>query len=264
MFRPLSKILLFCLLTTVAVQWRTGGFSPEHIKVPLVESADPVQEPFHDDWPRHFTYLGRGHQAFAFESDRYVIKFFDRAKMELPWYQLLASKKWVARRHGRSFVYPNSYRLAYQYMRNETALLHVHLAKNEMHYPTITVTDRGSRQFTIDLNEVPFILQEKAESSFLETLENSADVRPLLEQYMAMQQKRIALGIANHDRHIKDNYRCQGNRLIYIDPGRYFLDEKLSVEAEWDKATYELKRWVSEKMPTFLEVVTYPFPQEPI
>ena len=223
---------------------------------------DAVQEPFREEWPREFTYLGRGNQAFAFESGRYVIKFFDRRKMEVPWYGRFASANWVQRRVGRALVQPVGYRLAYEHLREETALLQVHLGKSAQRYPIVTVRDRASRPFQIDLNEVPFILQEKAENSFLEALESSADVRPLLDQYLAIQRKRIGLGIANHDRHIKDNYRCQGERLIYIDPGRFYMEPALTdperLQAEWEKATYEVRRWVETRPAIMLDAYCTP------
>lgn len=255
----------FLFIATLAVlfgllEWRSDGFSPKAICIPLLPSEDPPQEPLTFEWPREFSYLGRGKQAFAFESadGNYVIKFFDRHRMELPWYHIFATQKWVNRRKTKQSLYPESYRLAYEKMKEETDLLHVHMGPSLETFPTITITDKASRCFQIDLNQVPFILQKKASVPFLDQLaqvkHNKAELRSWIDQYISINLKRISLSIANKDKHIKDNYRCEKERLVYIDPGRYYVDPELLnpdfLKSEWDKTTYELRAWISQNAPT--------------
>ena len=114
------------------------------------------------------------------------------------------------------------------------------------------MTDPLLRTFQIDLNKTPFILQKKASDSFFERLhlskENHQEIYSWIDQYIAINEKRIGLSIANKDKHIKDNYRCEKDRLIYIDPGRYCYDDKLAdfetLQGEWKKGTYELRNWL--------------------
>jgi hypothetical protein len=249
--------LLFGLL-----EWRSDGFSPSAICIPLLGSRDPSQEPLTFEWPREFSYLGRGKQAFAFESTdgNYVVKFFDRHRMELPWYHIFATQKWINRRKSKQKLYPESYRLAYAKMREETDLLHVHMGPSSEIFPTITIKDKASRRFQIDLNQVPFILQKKASIAFLDQLShskhNKEELRSWLDQYISINLKRISLSIANKDKHIKDNYRCEKKRLVYIDPGRYYVEQELLnpefLKSEWNKATYELRAWIAQNVPSEL------------
>ncbi len=254
--------LLLAAASIAGVYWRADGFSAAAIRVPLLptEDAHPLSPTF--AWPQTFTYLGRGNQAFAFESEdkKYVLKFFHLRQLKLPWYAPLTSQKWRERRETKARIFPESYPLAYQFFREETGLLHVHLGKNSQSYPSVTLLDRASCPFTIDLNEVPFILQEKADDPFPARLaqakDSPAELRPLLDQYVAIHRKLIGASIGNCDRHINDNYRCLGNRLIYIDPGRIFFKKGLinpeTLRSEWQRATHELRRWISQYAPSEL------------
>lgn len=250
-----AAAFLFALL-----EWRSDGFSPSAICIPLLTSEDPLQQPLDFEWPQEFSYLGKGKQAFAFESldKKYVIKFFDRHRMELPWYHIFATKKWVNRRKSKQKLYPQSYRLAYEKMREETDLLHVHMGPSQEKFPLVHIRDKASRRFQIDLNHIPFILQKKASLPFLDQLNLSKkkkeEFRSWIDQYISINRKRISILIANKDKHIKDNYRCEKGRLIYIDPGRYYIEKELInpefLKEEWRKATYELRAWISENAPT--------------
>jgi hypothetical protein len=250
------------LFISAIIRWRSDGFSFDAISIPLLSIEDPMQQSLDFKWPQEFSYLGRGKQAFAFESfdQKYVIKFFDRHRMELPWYHQLATKKWIHRRKNKQDLYPISYLLAYELMREETDLLFVHMGPSKKRLPLITVIDKASRRFPIDLNQIPFVLQKKASQPFVRQLQLSKnkteEFRSWIDQYIAINQKRISLFIANRDKHIKDNYRCEKERLVYIDPGRYYLKTKLSdpqiLQEEWRRASYELRAWIKKHASTEL------------
>lgn len=243
-------LLLLAIFEGGALFWVGEGFSLREIRAPLLAQPDPIQAEI--AWPTRFRYLGRGKQMFAFESEdqKLVLKFFNIHTTMLPWYSRFASKKWLRRHCEQTRIYPESYRLAFEELAPETGLLQVHLGSTERTYPTVVLRDPLTREMKIDLNQIPFVLQLKAEESFLERLEKDSDPEPLIEQYLAIHKKRIEKGIADYERHIENNYRCNGDRLLYIDPGRLFRDSRLSQEerksCEWEKATYELCRSLVE------------------
>ena len=241
-------------------------FSPRRIQVPLLEEEDPLSANS-ILWPTKFRFLGRGHQVFAFESEdeQYVLKFFDRQQLEDHWYAHLpfrVSKKKDRRLKERMKIYPESYRLAFEWLRKETALLVVHQGVCAHHYPTVEITDAESRTFQIDLNRVPFILQKKLHSSLPERLEiakQEGTLVSMIDQFLAIHRQRISIQIADYDRNIRDNYGWDGTRLIYLDPARIYLDKNLTdpllCRAEWYRVTDPIHKWLKKNVPH--EVAAY-------
>jgi hypothetical protein len=124
------------------------------------------------------------------------------------------------------------------------------------------LVDSSSRSFEIDLNEVPFILQKKAESSLPELLMKAREegtIGDLLEQFLSIHRQRISLCIADYDRDIYENYGWDGKRLIYIDPARFYREQNLADPllclAEWFKVTEPIRKWLLEnargELPSF-------------
>jgi len=247
------RIVFLCLvvfgLSAIAL-WRTDGFSPESIRSPLLAVGDPQPVPI--EWPKRFHYLDKGRQAFAFESEdgKYVLKFFKSLKMA--WYMDFPFLEKNKRRLQEKIrIYPESYYLAFDQMREETGLLAVHLGASEEKYPVITLIDKASGTHQVDLNQVPFILQKKGNGPFLTGLEQNRT--EILDQFFAMHRKRIALCIADHDRDIRRNYCWDGKELLYIDPARFYYDLELQdpkrALAEWKKVTYPLRKWLKAHAP---------------
>lgn len=116
------------MLSGVAL-WR-GEFSVELISAPLkqesvcgdLEIVSVLQQPF--------SFLGKGRQTFAFESQdhRFVIKFFNRKYLQMPWYSfvLMDVERERHKRGIRQSFYQNSYALAWQNLQEETCIVYVH------------------------------------------------------------------------------------------------------------------------------------------
>jgi hypothetical protein len=202
--------------------------------------------------------------AFESEDQQFVLKFFDRRQLKLHWYAHLPfsiSKNKKRRLDERIEMYPQSYRLAFQWFRNETGLLIVHQGMSSIQYPIVKVTDADSRSFTIDLNRVPFILQKKVTSSLPELLDRAkikGELSHLIDQFLIIHRQRISLLIADRDRDIYANYGWDGTRLIYIDPARFYLEKNLSdprfLCAEWFRVTDPVRRWLLKNAPQELSL----------
>lgn len=257
------RIFLALFLTVLAI-WRTGGFSPEKIAIPLLEEKEenrPIEI------PKTFYYLGQGQQTFVFESGDYVLKFFNRGYWEQPsllqWFFTSSDKK--KRWKERIRIYPEGYRLAAEILPEETGVIFVHVGKSETIFPTVEVIDRTSRHFWIDLNRVPFVLQKKGNGSFFSDLQNKKELDRLLDAYLTFHAKRIRHCVADYDRDFKHNYCWDGAKLQYIDSARFFYDENLKLLArhqhEWWKSTRRLRNWLKREAPDqvawFDEKVTF-------
>ncbi len=240
-------MLLFCAAAAV-YYWSTDGFYLARIKVPLLESIDPLAADVLI--PNSFHYLGKGHQTFVFESGNIVLKLFDANHLKEPWRE--SKKAWW---RERIRIYPESYPLAYRLLQKQTGVLLVHLGKSDRIFPTIELVDKIGRRFQLDLNSVPFVLQTKGKNSFYQSLKTAApqDRKQLIDAYLAFQQQRIELCIADHDRDIEHNYCWDGKILQYIDPARCFFEPSLKEDArrkkEWWKATHRLRMWLDRYHP---------------
>ncbi|MDE3046192.1 MAG: hypothetical protein KGJ02_06070 [Verrucomicrobiota bacterium] len=254
------RILIALLLTAIAL-WRTDGFSPELIESPLLSTPDTGSTQW--EWPIRFRYLGRGRQMFAFESEdgKYVLKFFNRHNLEVPWYLKLpiSLPYWQKQRERwteKMRIYPESYRLAIAYLPQETGLLQVHMGSSSVSYPVVEIRDRPSATYLVDLNHVPFVLQKKGSGSFLKALltaREEGNLNQVLDAFLAFHAKRIHCLVGDQDRDIKRNYCWEGDHPLYIDPARFFYDPTLQdserIQWEWEKVTYRLRDWLSQQIP---------------
>jgi len=242
--------LLAGVLSTVAI-WR-ADFSIDKIEVPLLSTLDPVAKE-KIVWPKRFSYLNQGAQVFAFESEdgAYVLKFFKRDHLKIPTF---LSEKNKIRRKEKIRIYPESYRLAFERLSKQTGLLALHQGVSSEQYPTVEIIDKTSRRYLLDLNTVPFVLQKKGEGSLMSPLlKDKSKLPSFFDQFFSFHAERIRFKIADGDRDIKRNYAWIGEEFIYIDPARFFYEEKLDdpkrIQLEWWKATYRVRRWVAKNAP---------------
>ena len=257
-------VVCFVLATllTLLAHVRTDGFSPSVCQQVVGEQTESTT---HVSWPLRFTYLARGKQAFVFvsEDQKYVLKLFDRTHLQVPWFAKMFGLFKNRKRRGaqRQQIFPESYRLAFDSVREETGLLCVHMGRSSTLWPTIELIDKASRHFHVNLNEVAFVVQKKGEGTLLDKLfEVKNDVPVLkqcLEQYLSLHAKRMHHHIADYDRDIRHNYAWGESGLMYIDPARFFfeplLHEPARLKHEWWGCTYRLRKWLVKNAPEVLE-----------
>ena len=253
--RFLIPVVVALGLSAIAL-WRTDGFSPASIQVPLLESKDLVSEEV--SIPTSYRYLSRGRQAFVFESGDVVLKLFNVKDLQEPVAARFPrnSERAKIRWAEKLRIYPESYRLAATYLADQTGVLVVHLGQSEKRFPVVELVDKASRRFQIDLNTVPFVIQKKGIGSFYQSLQ-SGRLDQMIDAFLSFHQKRIGLNIADHDRDIKRNYCWNGDSLQYIDPARFFYEPRLSDperrKLEWWKATHRLRKWLVKHAPDRVE-----------
>lgn len=246
--RLLFAFVVATLLSALALV-RTDSFSCDRIQAPLLEEQDDCFQSF--DWPHTFYYLGRGRQMYVFESEdsQYVLKFFDREKLQFPWYVCLpfgAIQRKKERIAEKMRIYPKSYKLAFQSMREETGLVIVHMGRTTRKYPVVQLVNRAAHRYVVDLNTVPFIVQKKGTSNFL----FASDPQSAIDQFLAIHEKRIRCKIADLDTDIYHNYSWNKDRLLYIDPARFFYEDNLlspeRLSQEWYQTTLPVRDWLQQ------------------
>ncbi|MBI3508978.1 MAG: hypothetical protein HY069_05040 [Chlamydiia bacterium] len=178
-----------------------------------------------------FFYLGRGRQSFVFESQdhKYVLKLprLDRYRTKL-WMRCLA-KNWArastARKEMRKAFVFNSFQIAAQELREETALLYLHLGKTE-HLPKLLLHDRMGRSFFIPLNDQMFVLQRKIPLAFPLLKEHLAqkDARSsqeMVDKFLDLLLIRAKKRIFNRDSNFFANFGYAEGKFYQIDLGSF-------------------------------------------
>lgn len=178
---------------------------------------------------QRFHYLGSGVQAYAFESEdeKYVLKFFRMNRLIPRVIHTFRPKKKAEQQRKLHLIF-NAYKLVYEKFRQDAGLLFIHLNKSNDLKTMIYVEDRKKKEHAIQLDDVLFVVQEKAELLHdrlhrLEAENKFEELQTATEAFLALVQRRIDAGMTDLDRAIEKNYGFVGDRPIQLDVGRVCL-----------------------------------------
>jgi hypothetical protein len=226
--------------------------------IPDEESKQLAQEIL----KQKFSYLGCGKQMTAYESeDRcYVIKFFNpRSVLDENWFHRptklirFNSLKWIWRvyfqQKDRLERYFYRYELSFKDLKDETALLYVHLDAGTALPQTIAVESKEGVLYHLNATTHPFVLQKKVEMTMtrIDRLMNTGKVEEAKEsvrQIFALFHARAKKGYKDKLQYIHKNYGFIGDKAIQFDTGRIRMDK-----AVLENPKKELERVVSNIKP---------------
>jgi len=214
-------------------------------KIPTPSSEE--QQKLKEIFSSPFKFLGKGAQAFAFDNEKYVLKFFKMRRFTPSWLDYLCPHVVRRRFKNLNWVF-NGYKIAYDEFRQETGLILIHLEKSDYLHQKVSLRDKNGKLYLIDLDTTEFVLQKKGESIFyyLESLHregNKEAVEQGLAQLLHLVQNRIQRGYADRDSSIDRNYGFAEGRIIQFDVGRLYKGVK---ERELEKVQNRLARWKQE------------------
>jgi len=238
-----------------------GEAYPWQSDLPLKESEILLDEPFY--------YLNSGSQSYVFLSKdgQTVLKFFKFQHMRIPpWMDglplpaPLAKKK--AKKRAVLLRTMNSYKIAFEAMREETALLYVHLAPSSNLKKKVTVYDKIGKRHVIDLDKVEFVLQKRATLVY-DTLDSwmangereraEKGIHDLLELAVS----RCKKGIFDKDPDFSTNFGFVGSQPVQIDVGRLTPSAEESNPAvyrgEIVRITRSFQEWIEKNHPDLLD-----------
>ena len=260
----MKRVLLFCalafLLCVLLAPEKKSVFSQEAITCDL---------PFHPEWEtksapsaelesalaQTYRYLGSGGQCYCFVSadDKYVLKFFKQKAFSVPDWGFLKGKRIKKKESKRDRIY-SAFRLAYDELREETALLYVHLNPTQILQKTIRVTDKENAEHTIDLDKTPFALQRKAELAFgYIDRQDTEGAKKAIDDLLNLHTRLYKRGYRNRDPNIRSNCGFLNGRPILFDVGRIVQDHKpLKIKTELERITPRLYRYLAQKHPDLL------------
>jgi hypothetical protein len=205
-------------------------------QVTCSETSDEVKKETRTILSQPFTYLGKGRQFFVFESKdkKWVLKFIKCQRFN-EWYQgiwgldqlALLRRERLAEKAKKISQLFASVALAAGRLRDESGVLSAHLIQKEEYGVEVTVIDRLGISHKVRVDEVPFVLQKKAEQVMPVLQEaNREALAKRLEQLCVLFSSLAAKQAIDID----DGAIRRGNigfldeRAIYIDVGTFRND----------------------------------------
>jgi hypothetical protein len=283
----MNKSLLKTLILLAAVgsiygakrfyEKRTDGFSIARIRShlpynPIWEQPIPSSLALDSILNQKFHYLGSGGQCFVFSSEdqQFVIKFFKQHTIgHLLWIRKLPLSssfkqnhfKKISRCEGKLFRDFNSYKIAFEDLKEESGLLFLHLTKTDWLKKKITLVDKLGIAHVAHLDDYEFILQKKAEpfKSHLKKLianDNILEAAAVLKNVLTLVRLRYQKGILDEDPRLYNNIGFLDGKALFIDAGRFKKDPKKADPqfylAEMPLFTSRLKNWLELKYPVLV------------
>lgn len=208
-----------------------------------------------------FYYLGSGNHCYAFVSEdgTYVVKFFKQKHMNTSsWSQkTFFPKQWSRRKENRKASF-TSYKLAFEHLRKETALLYIQLNKKKELGQTITLVDQYGTSLCIATDDSEFIIQKKAIVGYARLKEliekgNLEELKKALFSLFELVANRCKKGLDDSDLQLYKNLGFIGNEAIEIDVGELKINEEAKstkhLEKELDYIHSQLEQWTKENFP---------------
>lgn len=213
---------------------------PQHAYKPQWD-VHPISEQekdhIHSVLNQNFKYIGCGNQIYVFfsEDNKYVLKIVKQHRYIVPrWIRYLLppmlsyrTKKIGHKEHSldRDF---NSYKIAFDRLKEETALLFVHLnPQDDFHHKT-TLIDKENIAYNVDLHDYEFILQDMAEMVY-PTIEkhmangDTLSAKAAIDSLLELLYSRCKKGIHDTNPNFEKNFAFLNNKAVQIDIGRFSL-----------------------------------------
>ena len=278
-----GSILSILVLTIGFVTQRAHhGFNVQKIRSPFEASSEweiprlkeVEKELLQEIVSQDFHYLGSGAQCYAFLSNdgKYVIKFF-KIKHLIPkkWLNLIPFPalanyrlKKIDRRILRHHELFTSYRRAYEELKEETGLIHIHLNKSKELDIRMRLYNRQGNCYHLNLDDYEYVLQKKSElvkeriTSLIEkgeTKEALESISTLLKQILVQCKK----GFIDQDSGVSHNYGFVGDQVIHFDIGEMIEDgiakEPFYYQREILRVGRKLEEWIKVQYPDLLHDV---------
>lgn len=262
------KIFIFLVVVCLSAKsWHlfSDGFRIDKIKSDLKNLSledDHFSEVSHI-FDQKFKYLSKGCQTYVFESEdnNYVVKFIRYHRYELPfWIKVFnfCDKYKNKRQNYKTKLLNeslNSYIAAYNHLKNETAVVYVHLNKTNHLNKSMQIIDRLHNKYLIDLDNTGFLVQKKVKSfsSILnKNINNEEELKRLTNLFLQTTKAIYLKGFNNDDYNCIKNSGYTGDQVIHSDVGSFLqknLKGKEDFEKEFMHFVVHFKKWAKKNAP---------------
>lgn len=244
------------------------GYHPEW----EVKSLTPLEkQQWNDILSQTFTYIGKGAQAYAFESEdgRYVLKFFKFKHLKPSFLVTLFpvwtdfQKKEIARKQKKLESVFNGYKLGFDLDQKNAGLIYVQLNPT-YEKKEVRLIDKMGIERTVDVGDIVYVIQEKGETSrtvfnklFKEGNIDEAKVK--LRQLMDLYHDEYQKGLYDRDHGVMHNTGFVESRPFHLDIGKLSYDEKMKDSKNFKEdlmiVAFKIRRWILQVYPEHYKVM---------
>lgn len=257
----------------------TDGFRIEYITSKLTyhptwEINPPSQQEevlLKTIFKQSFNYLGKGGKAYAFESEDglYVLKFlkfkylrplfFNRLISYIPFFEDKDMNE-IQRRHRKFYGVFQGYMWAYDLNKTNSGLIFLHFNPTFNRFGDVVLYDKMGRKHRIDLDQVVFIVQEKAQllnEVLKEKLDRGdlAGVQLTLSKIIDLFVDQYQKGLYDRDLGVLHNTGFVDDRPVHIDMGKMTYDESMKEKSHYkshlQEVSNEMEHWIKKHYPQF-------------
>lgn len=189
-----------------------------------------------------FFYWGKGSQFYVYlgQDGKTVLKIPRASKLRESFFGQILHK---------SFKKPDLFRsmqIANDFLNAETALIMVHYGQIRGSLPCILCYDRLHRSFRLDLNQTPFILQQRCDLLSSSLIKFPQDRKCILSSYLDLIENEKNKGWKCRDRAFWLNVAYAEQKAYRIDIGSYVpINESFSLT----KMVKPVIRWLKKNDP---------------
>ncbi|MBA3815695.1 MAG: hypothetical protein H0X29_04085 [Parachlamydiaceae bacterium] len=252
----------------------TGGFTIDNINSNLSyderwsthQLSTLEQQKVDQSLDQEYTYLGKGCQAYVFESDdgKYVLKFFKYQRFRpQAWLNLLRFIPAISRYQDRKSTEKKnkldnvfrSWKIAFEQLSKETGVVYLHLNKSNDLHKTMTIYDKIGMMHKLDLDQMEFLVQHKAKMlcPTLKTMieqKEIASAEKMIDQLLTMLLSEYFRGYADNDHALMQNTGISNDSPVHIDVGQFIYnpivkDQSVYGQELYDK-TYKFHLWLKK------------------
>ncbi|MCB1106694.1 MAG: hypothetical protein KDK76_01190 [Chlamydiia bacterium] len=219
-----------------------------------------------------FTYFDSGSQSYIFlsEDQTVVLKLFKFQHMRTPpWLNFLPDfGKLKEKRAKKREILEKTFEslaIAYDNLKEETALLYLHLAKTNHLKKRVTLIDKIGKRHSVDLDQVEFLIQKKGTRAYKtidKWIENGEieTAKKGIQTLLKLAAQRCQKGLFDKDPDFSTNFGFIGKTPFQIDFGRlsYSSEEKdpKIYAPEMIRITREFEGWIRKNHPLLLDAFT--------
>lgn len=212
-----------------------------------------------------FFYLGKGRQAFVFESKdkKYVIKILRKDRLCYPiwikWFPFFShfQKKIKKQKDNKHTSWVNSFSLANTYAKNETGIVYCHLTTSCDLNQKITLVDLLNREHRISADNLLFMVQKKTIPMENLLLKGKIFPKKMIDAFFDTIVSRMEKNLVNKTRRCIYNIGYLDGKAIEYDVGEWAVDNNLSYPEEFEKEinryTTHLQRWMEKNTPDSID-----------
>ena len=261
-FKILSFLVLMsaCLaITGDLCQKQTKGFRLQNVlakglyEEPIEVVSHTKKLELEEILSKPFTFLKKGQQCFAFESQdkKYVLKLFRWDKLQASPLESFFSKEIQKRKEKKRELDFISYKIAWNKLREESGLIFLQLGKRSRVDIPFTLYDRIGIKHTLSTSDVGFILQKKANDFFPIFLESKENLTPFFHALSSLLQNRVEKGISDSDITLEYNMGVLNGEPLLFDIGN--LTKK---ETCFEKESALILKTLEEKAPELIPLLS--------